>query len=113
MRAYALIGFSPDRDYAYLEVNKSLRRMHPELVQRVESEIMALGAEIERDNATDLLRINDEFSASLILAHRPDSRTATQARNAGRHLASGTRHGSGDHGAGGAAGHGANRAPMG
>ncbi|MCE2918522.1 MAG: recombinase family protein [Roseomonas sp.] len=68
VRAYALIGFSPDRDYAFLEINKFLRRMHPELVQRVESEIMALGAEIERDNATDLLRINDEFSASLILA---------------------------------------------
>jgi hypothetical protein len=68
VRAYALIGFSPDRDYAFLEVNKLLRRMHPELVQQVESEILALGATIERDSATDLLRINDEFSASLILA---------------------------------------------
>ena len=30
-RAYSLIGFTPDRDYRYLEVNRFLRRLHPEI----------------------------------------------------------------------------------
>lgn len=68
MRAYQLVGFTPDRDYRYLETNRFLRRLHPEVVQRTEAAMLALGAQIERDPATDLLRVNGEFSVSLILA---------------------------------------------
>jgi hypothetical protein len=68
IRAYSLVGFTPDRDFAYLEINRRLRQLHPEIVQRTEADIIALGAQIERDPATDLLRINDEFSASIIFA---------------------------------------------
>ena len=67
-RAYELVGFSPDRDCAYLEINQRLRQLHPQIVQRTEADIIALGAQIERDAATDLLRINDEFTVSLVLA---------------------------------------------
>lgn len=68
VRAYQLVGFSPDRDFAYLEINRRLRQLHPEVVQRTEADIVALGAGIERDAATDLLRINGEFTASIVLA---------------------------------------------
>jgi DNA invertase Pin-like site-specific DNA recombinase len=68
MRAYQLVGFTPDRDYRYLETNRFLRRLHPEVVQRTEAAMLALGAQIERDPATDLLWVNGEFSVSLILA---------------------------------------------
>ena len=68
IRAYTLVGFTPDRDYAYLEINRLLRRLHPNLVQRTEAAIAALGAEIQRDGASDLLRVNDEFSVSIVLA---------------------------------------------
>jgi DNA invertase Pin-like site-specific DNA recombinase len=68
MRAYQLVGFTPDRDYRFIEANRLLRRLHPEIVQRTEAAMLALGAQIERDPATDLLRVNAEFSVSVILS---------------------------------------------
>jgi DNA invertase Pin-like site-specific DNA recombinase len=68
VRAYQMVGFTPDRDYRYLEINKFLRRFHPEIVNQTESQIAMLGGSVRRDPATDLLRINDEFSLSLVLA---------------------------------------------
>jgi DNA invertase Pin-like site-specific DNA recombinase len=68
LRAYSLVGFTPDRDYAYLEINRHLRRLHPEIIQRTQAQIVSVGGQIEHDPASDLLRINDEFTASIILA---------------------------------------------
>lgn len=68
VRAYQMVGFTPDRDYRYLETNKFLRRFHPGIVNQTESQIASLGGVVRRDPATDLLRINDEFSISLVLA---------------------------------------------
>ena len=42
VRAYGLVGFNPGRDYAYLEVNKLLRGLHPELVRGVEADLRPL-----------------------------------------------------------------------
>jgi len=68
LRAYQTVGFTPDRDYRYLETNKFLRRYHSEIVTRTESIIASLGGVVQRDQATDLLRVNDEFNVSLVLA---------------------------------------------
>ena len=68
IRAYKMVGFTPDRDYRYLEINKFLRRFHPEIVNQTESQIAMLGGLVQRDPATDLLRVNDEFGISLVLA---------------------------------------------
>ncbi len=68
IRAYETVGFTPDRDYRYLEVNRFLRRLHPDIVAQTESQIAHLGGLVWRDPATDLLDINGEFTASLVLA---------------------------------------------
>jgi DNA invertase Pin-like site-specific DNA recombinase len=68
IRAYQLVGFKPDRDYKYLEINKFLRQLHPQIINQTESQIVSLGGVVRRDPATDLLRVNDEFSLSLVLA---------------------------------------------
>jgi hypothetical protein len=68
VRAYEMVGFTPDRDYRYLETNKFLRRFHPEIVNETERKIASLGGSVRRDPATDLLRVNGEFSLSLVLA---------------------------------------------
>ena len=67
IRAYQMVGFTPDRDYRYLEINKFLRRFHPEIVSQTENRIAMLGGCVRRDPATDLLRVNDEFGISLVL----------------------------------------------
>ena len=68
IRAYQTVGFTPDRDYRYLETNRFLRTLHPGIITATERAIAELGGSVKRDAATDLLRVNDEFTASLVLA---------------------------------------------
>ena len=67
VRAYHLIGYDPGIDYAFIEINRHVRQMHPEIVQDVKAKISALGATIMHDSATDLLWVSGEFSVSLVL----------------------------------------------
>lgn len=39
LRAYSLVGFTPKRDYAYLEINRALRRRHPEQIKEMTAAI--------------------------------------------------------------------------
>jgi len=68
IRAYQAVGFNPERDYRYLEVNQFLRRMHPEVLGQTERAIAELGGTVRRDPATDLLTLNGEFTVSLVLS---------------------------------------------
>ncbi|MGN8134606.1 recombinase family protein [Paraburkholderia sp. 22099] len=68
IRAYQSVGFTPGRDYRYLETNRFLRQLHPEIVAQTEKKIADLGGVVHRDPATDLLTVNDEFTACLVLA---------------------------------------------
>ncbi len=68
VRAYQMVGFTPDRDYRHLEVNRLLRRLHPTIVAQTEAEIARVGGNVVRDPATDLLHVNHEFSVSVVLA---------------------------------------------
>jgi DNA invertase Pin-like site-specific DNA recombinase len=67
LRAYGLIGYVPDRDYRYVETNRMLRLMHPGVVADVITGMEDVGATVSRDNATDLLTVNDEFTASVVI----------------------------------------------
>jgi hypothetical protein len=42
--------------------------MYPKVIQDVTAKIESLGAKIERNSATDILTVNCEFTASLVLA---------------------------------------------
>jgi DNA invertase Pin-like site-specific DNA recombinase len=68
VRAYALIGYTPERDYQFLETNRQLRLMHLKLVEDILGNIRQLGGTVSSDHATDLLTINNEFTASLVIA---------------------------------------------
>ncbi len=68
IRAYALIGFKPDRDYRYIEINRALRRLHGDIVADTIASIESLGGSIIRSPATDLLAVNREFTASIVIA---------------------------------------------
>jgi hypothetical protein len=68
LRAYRLIGYTPRRDYAYLEINRALRRRHPELIAKMASGIEKAGGRAVRNDQTDLLTVNGEFTTSLVIA---------------------------------------------
>lgn len=67
LRAYRLVGFNPDRDYRYIEINRRLRDLHPDIVAETIAGIEAAGGSVERHPRTDLLTINGEFTASLVV----------------------------------------------
>jgi len=67
LRAYELVGFTPDRDYRYIEINRALRRLYPHIVTDVIAGIEQAGGSVKQDAATDLLTINNEFTASIVV----------------------------------------------
>lgn len=68
VKAYQLVGYTPLRDYRYIEINRLLRRMHPEIVAETRTHMENLGGSVHCDTGTDLLYVNNEFSVSLVIA---------------------------------------------
>lgn len=75
LRSYQLIGYQPDRDYRYIEINKLLRQRYPVIVDLVIEKIKSLGGIIHIDKETGLLTVNDEFTAALILSRCQQTKT--------------------------------------
>jgi hypothetical protein len=67
LRAYQLVGYAPNRDYRYVEINRFLRGMHPDIINRAVVAIEGLGGTVQRDSETDLMTINGEFTASIVI----------------------------------------------
>jgi len=79
IRAYELIGYAPDRDFAYIEVNRYLKRLHPDVLESMLEKIRGHGASIQGDVNDNVLWINGEVSFTLALA-RCQSTAAGSAR---------------------------------
>ena len=67
-RAYELVGYRSPRNNDFIEINRRLRQLHPEIIDRTEQTIADLGGSVTRDPKTDLLTLNDELVISLVLA---------------------------------------------
>jgi len=68
LRAYKLVGYTPDTDYSFVEINRYLRLRHPEVVQEVITRLTTLGVSVERDPATEMLTLDHELTVSLVLS---------------------------------------------
>lgn len=68
LRAYSLIGYQPERDYRYIEINRTLRNAYPDVVREIFEGIENRGGYSVQEPDTDLIRVNDEFSASVVLS---------------------------------------------
>lgn len=68
LRTYDLIGYAPDRDYRYVEINRRLRELHPEVVGQAVQAMVETGARVDREEETGLLWVNEEFRVSLALS---------------------------------------------
>lgn len=68
LRAYQLIDYRPRRDYRYIEINRALRAKHPGIVAEVTTALREWGSMVSIDPTTDLLSVNDEFKASIVIA---------------------------------------------
>ena len=66
--AYKLIGYDPGRDLSFIEDNRHIRQMHPDIVSGVVERINNLGARVRTDQDTDFLIINEEIKASIVIS---------------------------------------------
>lgn len=67
LRAYHLVGYTPEWDYRYIEINRALRRLHPGIVADVTAGIMEAGVTVVHNPDNDLLTVNGEFSVSVVV----------------------------------------------
>lgn len=67
-RAYQLVGFTPDRDLQYIEINRALRGLHPQIVASTVDELAKLGGHVDCNAASHLVTVNDEFTVSICIA---------------------------------------------
>jgi hypothetical protein len=58
----------PDRDYRYVEINRALRQSYPKFLGEVTAGLQNAGGEVFCDPVSELLFINNEFTASLVVA---------------------------------------------
>ena len=69
LRAYKLIGYVPERDYGYVEINRELRLVYKDVVDEITATLERLGnRKIPVDPATGLLEINHNLHASLVIS---------------------------------------------
>ncbi|MDB5606615.1 MAG: recombinase [Bradyrhizobium sp.] len=77
LRAYTLIGYAPDRDYRYIEINRHIRQSYPKLLADVIAALENAGGTVVCDPVTELLFINREFTASLVIARSFETHTGS------------------------------------
>src|SRR6266567_876738 len=65
--AYRLIGYDPEIDYSFIEINRKLRKQHPEIVTSVVRGVQGVGAVATIDEKTGLLHLNHELRVSIVL----------------------------------------------
>lgn len=66
LRTYSLIGYRPPRDYAYVDENRRLRELFPELVSQTVQGLRDAGACVTGNSG--VLTINEEITAELLLS---------------------------------------------
>jgi DNA invertase Pin-like site-specific DNA recombinase len=68
IQAYQLIGYTPDRDYSFIEINRELRKMHPAIIEDTVKRIQELGGSVEHETENDMLLINGEIKVSVVIS---------------------------------------------
>ena len=81
LRAYQMVEFTPDRDYRYIEINKELRALHPELIAHAISGIRDVGGTIIENENTGLLAVNGEFTASIVVVRCTETNAGSSRWN--------------------------------
>lgn len=61
IEAYRLAGYEPDRDFAYLQINRRLRELYPHLLDDTIGRLQAVGASVAAHGDADHLLVNNEY----------------------------------------------------
>ena len=67
LRAYTLIGYKPEHDYSYIQINEALRSFYSEIIEDFKGEILKSNCYIDEYKYAPMLYINDEFLISVLI----------------------------------------------
>ena len=68
VEAYRQAGYTPDRDFDYVQVNRRLRELHPTLIDDTVQRLESVGASVGMDDDRSQLVVNGEYTAALVLS---------------------------------------------
>jgi DNA invertase Pin-like site-specific DNA recombinase len=68
LQAYHLIGYTPRRDYHYIEINRGLRALHTEVLSKILDGLRDIGCQLHTDSETGLISVNGELTVSIVIA---------------------------------------------
>ncbi len=68
VEAYKMIGYTPSRDMRYIEINRHIRKLHPDIAEDVIDRIKDIGGHVHREVTSDLIVINEEVSVSIVIS---------------------------------------------
>lgn len=79
LRAYRLIGYTPETDCRHIIINKQLRQLYPQFRDDLIAQLRDTGATVCVNNQTHCLLLNDELTLALVIA-RCDATAAGRLR---------------------------------
>lgn len=68
VEAYKIIGYTPSRDMRYIEINRHIRRLHPDIAEGVIHRIEEIGGYVHREVTSDLIVVNEEVAVSIVIS---------------------------------------------
>ena len=68
LRAYELVEYTPNRDMRYIETNRHIRSLYPDICEGVIHRIQDLGGSIHREVASDMIVVNNEVKVSIVIS---------------------------------------------
>jgi len=67
LRAYRLVGYTPRRDYCYIEINRRLRDLHEEVINGIVDELFRVGCQPSDGPKNRVFSVNNEFTLSIVI----------------------------------------------
>lgn len=67
LTAYGLVGFKPDHDFAYIEINRYLNGLRDPLIKQITDKLGEIGATVHQDEQNDVLLINEQYTVDFIM----------------------------------------------
>ncbi|ELC3958077.1 recombinase family protein [Salmonella enterica] len=67
LRAYTLIGYKPEHDYSYIQINEALRSFYSGIIEDFKGEILKSNCYIDEYKYAPILYINDELLISVLI----------------------------------------------
>ncbi|MCE9591313.1 MAG: recombinase family protein [Planctomycetes bacterium] len=67
-QAYQLAGYEPDRDFSYVQINRRIRQLYPNVMDDAVGRLKAVGASVAAPGAVGHLVVNGEYTAAIVIS---------------------------------------------